>query len=246
MKHTLKVLLFSVMMACVVVVSSCSNGSRQETMSQDTARLVHGLFTPVEQQIALVRARNVERGWGFMEPDFEELAAPPTWPKDRLTAVVLVPYLGDQGEVKGVQRTFDELWIWAASRQEDSWRWDGLKSDPEHLRLLSGIEHKPGLRWEVIDLWGHLDSSPVEVRKSDESPHAGVIAAAALHPNWIAGNFVLYVWIPGYEVNVPFHVPWRYVPYVYFSRDGRRVGLYARDCGNAYSGWAVPRFKKGE
>lgn len=119
------------------------------------------------------------------------------------------------------------------------------KAGPERLRLLSGIEHKVGLRWEVIDLGCQRNKKPMDVRSSKSSPNAGILAAAALHPNWVKsmdGDKVPYVWIPGYEVQVPDEGPWTNVPDLFFDRGRREIQLYYRWSGSCNSGWAVPSF----
>lgn len=211
--------------------------------------LVHGLFASAREQIVLVRKWNAERQWGFTEADFERVAENiPAWPEDRLVALVLVPYLPEKKGISGIERAFQELWLLAGAQQKNRSRWDGYeKAGPERLRLHEGIEHQPGLRWEVIDLGANWDKdngiSPEEIRGS-KSPHAGILAAAALHPSWVCamdGREVPYVWIPGYEVTVPgFGASWTDVPRLWFLRSVARVYLYARWRDSRYSHCAVP------
>lgn len=209
------------------------------------------LFTSTADQLTRVKQWNKERNWGFTDEDFEQLGDAPELPEDagKLVCLVLVPYLDEEGAVPGYYRTFQELWRLATQQQENSWRWDGY-SNPENLRLLEGIEH-PGrcLRWEVIDLGANWNKNrgiaPKDVRNSETSPHAGILAAAALHPNWVRamdGKNVPYVWISGYQVAVPGVGPWQYVPSVWFGRDGSGVGLYYNwdDCRGC--NFAVPAF----
>lgn len=220
--------------------------------SQPTFTLVHGLFTSTEKQIQKVREWNKQFGWGISDEAFAEAEkSVPAWPKERLVAVVLVPYLADkkneEGEIMmtGVERTFHELWARASAEQDVNWRWDGYdKADSDRLRLLSGIEHKVGLRWEVIDLGSNRNKKPMDIR-SPSSPHAGVLAAAALHPEWIKvmdGENVPYVFISGYEVQAPGVRPWAGVPLLSFDRGHRKIRLICYWCGNYDSFWAVPSF----
>lgn len=53
----------------------------------------------------------------------------------------------------------------------------------QQLTLLPGVQHRPGLRWETIRLGANVGKDPVKGR-SKLSPHAGVMAAAVLHPYW--------------------------------------------------------------
>jgi hypothetical protein len=214
--------------------------------------LVHGLFTTTGKQIARVREWNKEFGWGISDEAFAEAEKPvPAWPEEKLVAVVLVPYLADKANedetvTTGLERTFHELWMRAKAEQDANWRWDGYdKAGSDRLRLHKGIEHKVGLRWEVIDLGCNRNKKPMDVRSSKSSPHAGILAAAALHPNWVKsmdGDKVPYVWIPGYEVQVPGERPWASVPHLYFDRDNRRIQLDYSWCVYCSSYWAVPSF----
>lgn len=211
--------------------------------------LVHGLFLPPEKQIARVRQLRDERGWEM--PDawlMEAEKSVPKWPDDRLTVVTLVPYLNAKDGVSGVERTFQELWAAAVKEQQASWRWDGYdKAGSDRLRLHKGIEHKVGLRWEVIDLGCQRNKKLMDVRSAKSSPNAGILAAAALHPQWVKsmdGDMVPYVWIPGYEVQVPGEDPWRSVPYLNFYRVKGRVRLDCYWCGSHDSYWAVPSFRE--
>ena len=214
--------------------------------------LVHGLFTSPEKQIEKVRAWNKEFGWGIPDEAFAAAEkSVPVWPEEKLVAVVLVPYLADKTNedetvTSGLERTFHELWARAKAEQDGSWRWDGYdKAGPERLRLHKGIEHKVGLRWEVISLGSQRNKKPCDVRSAKSSPHAGILAAAALHPQWVKsmdGDKVPYAWIPGYEVSVPDDDPWTDVPHLGFDRDCREIGLSYGWGGYCYPRWAVPSF----
>jgi hypothetical protein len=100
------------------------------------------------------------------------------------------------------------------------------------------------LRWEVIDLGRRRGQKPCDVRHPDTSPHAGILASAMLHHEWVKvmdGENVPYVWLPGYEVNVFFNEnPWQNVPHVNFDRDSRKINLNDGWYGSCHSRWAVP------
>ncbi len=226
----------------------------------DGQLLIHGLFTPVEAQLTRVCELNIERGWGFTDEDFEVAEqSVPEWPDGKLVAVVLVPYLPDGNGMGGVERTFEELWQVAATAQEEGWRWDDGygKAGLDRLRLLKGIEHpakdKPVLRWEVIDLGCNRNRRPVDVRDPKTSPHAGILASAMLHPEWVKamdGDKVPYVWAPGYEVSARNYYPWQSVPSLYFHRSARRLELgygwydYYNQWSDCSSIRSVPSFSR--
>lgn len=216
---------------------------------QPAFTLVHGLFIKPEAQIVRVRELNLERKWGFTDEDFLQVEKSiPKWPADKLVVVTLVPYLDDEKKGrKSVERTFHELWEVAASAQHAKCRWDGYdKAGPDTLRLLKEIEHKPGLRWEVIDLGCNRNEKPMDVRNPEKkSPHAGILASAMLHPEWIKamdGDTVPYVWAPGYEVQVPGNEPWACVPCLRFDRGRHEIRLDDGWYCHASLQWAVPSF----
>lgn len=234
-------------------------GIMYEALMRHTAfTLVHGLFTKPEKQIERVREWNKEFGWGISDEAFAEAEkSVPAWPEEKLVAVVLVPYLADKKAeddtvTTGLERTFHELWMRAKAEQDANWRWDGYdKAGSDRLRLHKGIEHPSTssghamLRWEVIDLGCNRNKKPMDVRSSKSSPNAGILAAAALHPQWVKSmdcDKVPYVWIPGYEVQVPDGEPWTYVPSLYFDRGKRELQLSDHWCDCYGSSWAVPSF----
>lgn len=178
--------------------------------------LVHGLYTSAKQQIVQVRDWNQEYGWGFDEADFKEVeASVPAWPAKETVAVVLVPYLPDHEGVDGVRRTFNELWTRARDGYFQPSDYQGKNEAAEKFRLLTGIEHWSGLRWEVIDLGSHRGEAPDQVRSVDTSPHAGVLAAAALHREWVKSlGGEDKVLVAGYQIHFDDreNTSWGYVP----------------------------------
>lgn len=200
-------------------------------------------FVSPELQVENLQRWNDEFDLGIPKKWFEQLGVSPVAPDERLVVVTLVPYLKGKRGVSGVQRTFDALWKITASVQPNDYRGPLMQSDSEHLRLLEGIEHEPGLRWEVIDLGVNKDQAPKAVRDPSNSAHAGVLATAAHHPEYVQaqnGNDVPYLWLPGYQVNVDGGAPWRSVPYLYWIRICRRVRLSADRYDARRPGDAVP------
>ncbi|MFA6161317.1 MAG: hypothetical protein WC766_04015 [Patescibacteria group bacterium] len=215
-------------------------------------QLVHGLFTKPEAQIVRINELRHERDWGIPD-EWLNMAekSVPKWPENELVSVNLVPYLHDKKDdegrimMSGLERTFHELWDVAAKQQHASYRWDGYdKAGPDRLQLHKGV-HRVSLRWEVIDLGCNRNKKPMDVRNAKSSPHAGILAAAVLHPNWVKsmdGDKVPYVFAPGYEVQVPDEKPWASVPYLYFGSDSRGIQLDYSWCDECSSSWAVPSF----
>ncbi len=182
-------------------------------------QLVHDLFTPIDMQIAIWRQFNQERNWGFVDEDFADIeSSVPDWPNERLAAVVLVPYLtmheydgsdGMWGCVDGDTYTFRELWKAAGVHHSASQMFDVSsyeQLDEKWLHYYGGIKHpatdKPIMRWEVIDLGCKNDVSCNN--QNAERPHAGILAAAALHVWWVrsmGGHYVPFVRLPGYKIG---------------------------------------------
>lgn len=211
------------------------------TMSKSDAPGILDLFVDPKQQADNMRQWNTQSNFGFTKDDFgpilEAMARLPL--PNGLTAPVLVAYLETVGE------TFEALWSAVESVYAKNYRWDEVKSDRHHLRLLDGIEH-PGrcLRWEVIDLGAHHEPENgrlVRNVRGPDSAHAGVLAAAAHFPEWVAamcGKTVPYVDIAGYQCTVRGDGRWRGVPCI--CGDGSGVRLRAAWDGNRHYRYAAP------
>lgn len=224
--------------------------AKGSTAGQSDSGLVRGLFRRPAEQVRAAYRWNLERGWGFHDSVFEEaLKTIPVWPEERLTAVILVPYLPDSGGLTGIQRTFDELSsvVIAGCPFEQFSRWEKIRSDPAHLRLRDGIIHCHGVRWEVVDLGCNLGLAP-ESCNPNRAPHAAVLAAAAQHPEWLVATAMRdmpSVWASGYEVWIPTTSPWIHAPDV-SCLDYKGVisgSIYAREKSRGISTWAVPELR---
>lgn len=212
--------------------------------------LVNEYFSHPFLQLLLVACWNHMRGWGFTWEDFyQALHTIPSWPEEHLVAVTLVPYLGKQltttGQISDTQCTYRELWRAAKSQYRKSFLYPGHGKlvIAEQLRYLDGLERKSALCWEIISLGCQCMKSPAEVRHSDKSPHAGILASAVLHPGWIRSmeRKTPYVWLPGYHYQYADTMPRVWMPTLkYFHEFGIWLD-YAES--NGYSdNQAVPTF----
>lgn len=186
-------------------------------------------FLAGRDQFHLLEQANAKRDWGFTEEEFEGFSLVPRPSFLQVTDIryvpVLVPYLPEKDGVSGPERTFRELLALAFPNLPDyyKWIWEGEDKPGIGVRLVEGIKHKPGLRWEVIDLSGGPATlyAPREHQEISETvsgfnypdptwnraarakmPHAGLLAAAWLHSGWlgaIVSGQVPGVWLPGYE-----------------------------------------------
>jgi len=181
------------------------------------------LFVSIAEQVENAQRWNTERGWGFGPGDFESIDLTPVDHPDPLVVDVIAIYLPGDGELDPVRRTADELWAVATDRYPSSWCWDEKCWDlnligRKHVRLLYGIEHRPGIRRVTLDLGIHWDpvypTRSIDVR-SRNSAHAELLAAAAHFPNWVRamdGTTVPYVQVSGYQVTLVEHESWRRLP----------------------------------
>lgn len=192
----------------------------RELLMRETERRT--MFVSPAKQLENLAKWNAARGWGFSEDDIAHLgreipAEPPPPEKGhlQLKARVLEINLPDVPDgTPGVRRTFDELWD-IIVQEQGAWPCHlfGL-SAAVRIELAAGATHRPGLRWRTIDLgygWPEPDPSrrrfrgtpPRRLPPDAERPHAGILAAAAHFPLWLArmdGRLVPRVWLPGYDL----------------------------------------------
>jgi hypothetical protein len=149
--------------------------------------------------IAAVRQHrrwNAERRWGLDAADLDTIDLVPRSHADPLMVDLLAVYLDRRDpfyEMDGIRRTCHELWTVASARQPHSWAWDWRQDiyerQPKPVRLLPGIEHRPGVRRVTVDLGAHWAPGhhirPHHLRGRD-SAHAEVLAAP--RPISLAGS----------------------------------------------------------
>ncbi len=190
-------------------------------------------FVSLVEQLANVRRWNRDRKWGLNEADFVGLDLAERPHESPLVADVLAVYLPGKSERKmnGVQWTCAELWDVASHRQPNAWCWDERKDGPKAVRLLDGIEHRPGIRRVTVDLaanWNRRRGArPIDVR-SPMSAAAEVLAAAAHFPDWVRamnGDTVPFVCLAGYQLTVPTYEVWRHIVCLSWSHFNRRINL---------------------
>lgn len=212
---------------------------------------------PLVQLLNLVRW-NERRGWGFSEDDVSALMdgipAEPAGLADgalQLAARVLEIHLPDGPDgAPGYLRTFDELWDVVV--QEQGMRpCHVLGLDPKvRLALAPGAIHAPGLRWRIIDFGAGRGDAPRKTLAAAERPAAGILAAAAHFPLWLArmdGAHVPYAWLPGYELPGMPHAIGpsrdRIVHHPALSGDGYgKVFLYFHWDHVTFKDYAVPAY----
>jgi hypothetical protein len=208
---------------------------------------VNGPFVIPAVQIEMIRFFNHARRWEISERVFDQIeGCIPDWPNEPMAAVVLVPYLPEKRGVRGHLRTFYELWNIAADRQEKSLKWDGFDlAATNPLRLIDGIRHTPGLRWEIIQLAENRNQRATDVRTPQFTPHAGILAAAALHPQWVRainGEDVPHVLLSGYEVTVRKTASWGHAPMLSYQIHEGAIELEPVETHRHSYSCAVPTF----
>jgi hypothetical protein len=211
------------------------------------------IFVPLTEQLANVRRWNEDREWGFTSADFEALDLTPRAHVDPLVVDLLAVYLRAEfpaDELDGVRRTCHELWDVASDRQPNSWSWDWMQptyySHRKPVRLLSGIEHQPGLRRVSVDLGAHwLPGRHVRPQnlRQPSSAHAEILAAAAHFPRWaqaMDGVSVPFVWLAGYQVTFPEDAVNIRLPCLAWVRYRRTLSLTVDWADRSHTGFAAP------
>ncbi len=192
-------------------------------------------------------ARNNERGWGFTREQISTLEV--SMPADAVSRLddmsSLEIWLGD------LPTTFEELWAWNVHVHGSAWRYDGLKSDSQHLRLLDpeqSYSSQLSARWVKLDITANRGQTSEDIDDSMGYPGLAVLAAAALQPIWLPAidrDGLLGVWLFGLLAMIPGEHAWRNVPLLFWDHGSHdEVGLHARWSGHRRRDCTVPVFKK--
>lgn len=215
-------------------------------------RLIHGVFNTQNDVLTNFKARLAAMGIDFDRFSWVGSALAPEFDQyDPETVVVL------DATLDTLQNTFEFAWEWTVDGQDDKWRYDGMLSDSENLRLISddrkddavgdGPEFKPyTLRWVRIKLDSNVGKKPIDVR-NPKSPGCALLFMSAEHPARIKATDYekrFGFWLPGLKCSPTGERQWRRVPCVDFDRDDRQVGLNSRwdvdSCGHL----VVPSFRE--
>lgn len=204
------------------------------------SRLIHDVYNPTSDVLEAAKSRCAEKGIEFNKLHWIGIEQAPDFDTNDPETVVVLDITLDTP-----QATFEFAWGWAVEGQEGSWRWKGMLSDIDKLRLLEGSEEFQPFtrRWRRIKLNTNVGKKPVDVRSPQASPGIALIFVAAQHPARVKAidyekRFGWYV--PGLECTTPDGGPWQYVPYVGFICGDRRVLLDADWYDDGDGGLAVP------
>ncbi|MGH9072412.1 MAG: hypothetical protein ACRDX8_14970, partial [Acidimicrobiales bacterium] len=208
------------------------------------------MFVSLEAQAANIEQWNSTRNWGLTPDDFAGLDLTPTTHEDPLVVDLLAVYLDGNDEMDGIRRTCRQLWQVAAERQPNAWSWDwywdGWLGHPMPVRLVPGIEHRPGLRRVTLDLGAHWRpghyTRPCNIRGPD-SAHAEALVAAAQFPEWVRsmdGQAVPYIWVSGYQVTMVERAAHRRLPTLAWSGFWQRLSFVAHWADYSQSTFSSP------
>lgn len=217
------------------------------------SNLIHSVFNKTSDVLAAFKARCAAKGIDFGKFAWVGSEAAPEFdPNDPETVVVL------DATLDTLQNTFEFAWAWTKDGQEDGWRYEGMLSDANKLRLLSddrddmaegdGPEFKSWtIRWVRIKLDTNVGKRPIDVRKVEASPGCALLFMSAEHPERIKATDYetrYGFWLPGLKCTAPGGDAWRSVPDVRFDGDDRQVELHSfwNDSSNVYL--AVPSFRE--
>ncbi|MEK7183452.1 MAG: hypothetical protein AAB776_02330, partial [Patescibacteria group bacterium] len=173
------------------------------------AKLIHGVFNRAEDVLKATMERLVEKG--FVVDQFTWIGSntPPDFTQDTEVVVALDVTLDT------LQATLEFAYEWAAEGQENGgWRWEGLNTDPDKLRLLQGsAPFQPfTLRWRRIKLNANIGKKPIDVRSPEASPGTVLVFVAAQHPARVKATDYekRFGWfVPGIECTAPGYEPWQ-------------------------------------
>lgn len=209
------------------------------------------MFVSLAEQLDNIRRWNAWRRWGFTPDELDAVDLTPRPRARPLVVDVIAVFVDGDGNLDGVRRTCDDLWLLAADRQPHAWCWDdaywaqpGAGHKP--VRLIQGLDHQPGIRRVTVDLGAHWVPGrhvrPGSLRGRN-SAHAEVLAAAAHFPRWIRsmnGTTVPHAWISGYEVTIPAGSRHSRLPCLSWTSYRRTLSLASHEADYSQSGWAAP------
>jgi hypothetical protein len=152
------------------------------------------------------------------------------------------------------EQNVEMWWKVIAGTQPRAWRWDGLKTDPEHLRLAPNTyQYNPGMRgiyrvrinlvanWQPQDGRSVLQVREWATRFGEYLAHAEVLAAYGFHNELLQrqdGTNLPYSDMAGFEASVPGDGPWASCPYLSWSGDEARLSAYWVD--SVHQLWSAP------
>ena len=205
-----------------------------------------GLFsTPQEVLSRFVYYAIHQAGWDFGSGWLEQLEdqMPVNHVSNLNHLLTLDIWLGD------LPTTFEALASWIEYEQLQAgngyWRWDELKSDTKHLRLLDPERYgtAPSVRWVELDMLANRGSSPKEVRDPKKSAGLQVLSGFAVHPAYppaINYETIPGAWAASLQAAIPGVRAWTSVPILDWLRTNRRVILLASWDDRRGSSFAVP------
>ena len=215
------------------------------------------LFAPLAEQLANVRRWNEDRQWGFAEAELDDVDLTPRTHHDPLVVDLLAVFLDaeyrgeDEGEMDGVRRTCHEIRLERRSRASAEHLVLGLgqgrlREQAEPVRLLPGIEHRPGVRRVTVDLGAHWTPGrhirPRAIR-GPASATAEILAAAAHFPRWaraMDGVSVPFIWLAGYQVTYPGAATDERLLAMAWVQYRRPLSLGIARADHSFAGWAAP------
>ena len=205
-------------------------------------KLVHGMYNPATDVLEAFKARCSDKGIDFGKFTWIGAEISPFEFTDDSEVVVVL-----DATIDTLQATCEFAWEWAKDGQDDSWRWEGMLSDADKLRLLEGSEPfvPYTLRWRRIKLNTNIGKKPEDVRDCKKSPGLAGLFAAAEHPARIKATDYktrFGYWLAGLECTAPDKDAWRRVPYVHFNRGHRQVSFGSDRRDGSGSDLPVPTF----
>ena len=203
---------------------------------------------PLAMQVATITTFLERHGGGRKGFRPIDIPAVPPWRHNTSTErLLLTATLPDADDKTGFQRSFEAWWDFIVPPARlVKWRWDGLRTDPGHLRLAYGAPCTPGIRWVVFDPAAYQGVPPRDALVQSRNrgvplAHLEVLAAAAQFSDWIVGwngQESPYPSLSGCQIH--WDSRWADVPYLIRFDGLGRLGLRADRAGIADAGWSSP------
>lgn len=207
--------------------------------SKDTQSFIS--WPQPERQLEIFHELNEKNKW-FKASEIPK-NIPNFQPKGHNEIPLLSVYLPEKGNLNGVERTFEELYhniqVPIGYKKE---RFRNLDLEKARLKLVTRIEHVPGVRWVILQLNDAYESSIRSPKAIGRLAHAEVLMALIMYPEWFEtwnGITVPFINVAGYKCNCT-NQGRSTSPHIQYWEEDQTLNFYALNHNANDFSWLAP------